>query len=301
MCSGIVFNVQKFTIHDGPGIRTTFFLKGCNLNCPWCHNVESLSRLKELSWDAAKCRHCNRCVDACQQGALSFSESGALQFDEQRCERCFNCAQACRTQALEVIGTDYTANQLVDIALKDKAYFDASGGGVTISGGEPLLQSHFVATVFKLLKLQGVHTAIDTAGFVPWSSFERVLPYTDAILLDMKVLVEEQCTNMIGGKLRHFLKNLARLRQFSGDIYIRVPVVKGITDQAANIEAIKQAVSDHPAIRSIKLLPYHSVGADKGDKLLSSICHDKFEALGRQELETLLAEFQELDIPAMIG
>jgi pyruvate formate lyase activating enzyme len=204
-----VLDIQRMSTEDGPGIRTTVFLKGCNLKCAWCHNPESISPQPEVVWLEARCIGCGSCVAACGTGALTSGKAG-IAIDRAVCMRCMACAGACPTGALERKGVRYDVDTLVRELVKDRAYFEKSGGGVTASGGEPLLQSGFVRELFRRLTDAGVHTALDTAACLPWDMLEDVLEHTKLLLLDLKLVDDEQHRLFTGQGNAHVLEN-ARL------------------------------------------------------------------------------------------
>lgn len=236
---GRIFNIQHFCIGDGPGIRTTVFLKGCNLHCPWCHNPESISPKIQY--------FCN--ADGSK----------------------------------EKIGEEYTTQELISVLVKEKPYFDSSGGGITFSGGEPLLQSEFVALAAAKLKETGISTAVDTAGCVPFSNFEKVLPFTDYVLFDLKHMDEQKNQNITGADNRLVLDNLKRLEDYPIKIYVRMPVVKGMNDSLEHFRMAAEFLKDHKKIENVELLPYHNLGIDKSRKLSGEI-QAEFQAPSRKRM-----------------
>ena len=242
----MIFDVQRGSFADGPGIRTVFFFKGCALRCRWCHNPESQSGEKELLFYAEKCRHCGMCETVCPHHL-------------QACSLCGACAETCPHDARSLCGREESAQALYELAEKDRAFYDASGGGVTCSGGECMLQVDFLSELLHRCHAAGIHTAVDTAGDVPWQSFETVLPDTDLFLYDIKCLDERRHVEGTGVSNRRILENLRRLSE-RADVLIRVPVIPGFND--GELPAIAAFVR---TIRSVgtELLPYHALGEHK--------------------------------------
>lgn len=263
----LVFNIQRFSVHDGPGIRTTVFLKGCNLACRWCHNPESIEHKPQLQYFLHKCTGCKACEAVCPKSILRSDKDLSL------CTLCGACVHACMADALKVAGKEYSASDVMEIVRKDIPYYKNSGGGLTVSGGEPLLQPDFCSELLSLAKKEGIHTAIDTAGNVPFSAIECVLPYTDAILYDLKTMDDNVHRQYTGASNQKILQNLERLFLEDISLYIRVPVIKDVNDSIENAHKIAQFLKNGNNIVEIKLLPYHSLGADKAQ----SIGHTQYE------------------------
>ena len=272
--TGNILDIQKLSTEDGPGIRTTAFFKGCNLNCAWCHNPESIPAKSQAIWVKARCIGCGCCVKACPSGELRFGEGGAA-VDRDKCTNCLTCAEACPTGAMERKGTMYTAEALAAELLKDRAYFEKSGGGVTASGGEPLLQAAFVRELFQKLRGAGVHTALDTAANVPWETMASVLEFSDMLLLDLKLADEEQHKRYTGVGNARILENAEKAAQYALEhgiaVWVRTPVIPGATDNAEKIAAIGRFISER------------MVGAVKRWELcaFNNLCRDKYERLGQ--------------------
>jgi pyruvate formate lyase activating enzyme len=249
--SALVVNVQRFSLHDGPGVRTTIFFKGCPLNCLWCHNPESRAFNPEVMFYAERCVRCGRCDDAAPPGG-----------DERlRCE-------ACAFDARMMVGTPYTAEALYEAALRDERLYDTTGGGVTLSGGEVMAQDmDFLTELMTRFKKRGVRVAVDTCGFAPWAHFERILPLADIFLYDLKALDPEKHLHLTGVDNPLILDNLIRLAKSGADIRLRIPVVPGANADEADMRALAHwaygAVGAHP----VHLLPYHRVGSDKIERL----------------------------------
>ena len=250
---GNVFNIERNSFVDGPGIRTTVFLKGCNLRCVWCHNPEGQNRKREIMFYEKKCIHCGKCENLTTED-YSF---------------------ICPNEAKEICGVDYTPRALMKEILKDKLFFSASGGGVTFSGGECMLQIDFLEEVLKLCRKECIHTAVDTAGHVPYSCFERIIPYTDLFLYDVKCLDSEMHKRYTGVGNELILDNLKKLLTQGRDVWIRTPIIPGVNDSNEEIDGIKRLVLSYGEPKKFETLPYHSMG------------EHKYAALGRRYMPFL--------------
>lgn len=268
-----VFNIQRFSVHDGDGIRTTVFFTGCPLACRWCHNPEGESFKPSLLYNSEKCVGCGACVSACTRGAVTFDEStkkAVQNFD--LCDACGDCVPHCIADARSVAGKSYTVNELVKICRADRMFYEESGGGVTLSGGEVMAQDiEFIYSLIKALDREGIAVNIDTSGFAPWDKFERILPLVDTFLFDIKSIDNEKhkyCTSVDNGLI---LENLARLSAKGASIYLRVPVIAPGTD-AVDFEGANYTDDDIDALarvastvkyKKLCLLPYHDTGIYK--------------------------------------
>lgn len=259
---GRVFDVERFSTKDGPGIRTVAFLKGCNLNCAWCHNQEGIQLQMELGFDFARCIGCGACFAVCQAGAHRM-ENGCHTLDRSICMRCFACAQACFSGAIRQIGKTYSARELAEELAQDKPYYDASGGGVTLSGGEVMMQAEFAAEVLAMLKQSGVHTAIETNLSVPWRLYEKTLPFVDLVMADVKTIREDTMQRYIQGNLQQVMENLRLLLATEKPVIIRTPVIPGVNDDPQEIAGIAQFLSGGKRLLYYELLRYHPIGTDK--------------------------------------
>ena len=264
-----VTNIQKYSIHDGDGIRTTVFFKGCHLRCQWCHNPETQRFEKELQVDIPKCTGCGRCEAVCPQGAIHIGTDGKSVTDRSKCVVCGKCEAACLGNYRTVVGHDYSVNELVKICMQDQMFYEQSGGGVTLSGGEVMaMDSDYILSLVKKLYREGVDVDIDTCGQAPYSNYEAILPYVDTWLYDVKVIDEEKHTRYMGMGNRLILENLAKLAAAGAKIYIRIPVVKEVNGDHESMAAIIDFLkANNVRPPQVNLLPYHSTGSHKYGKL----------------------------------
>lgn len=279
---GEIISFKRFEIHDGDGIRTTLFLKGCPLHCRWCHNPESLSRTPVLAYYENSCQVCGRCSKACSADAHTITSDGRHTLDRSRCAHCGACEAACPHNALVLYGKKADVDEVCQKLLQDKPFYDKSGGGVTISGGEPLLQPEFCRALLAKLKQSGINTAIDTCGFVPKEAFDAVLPYTDTFLYDVKAIDEQAHIRATGRSNRIILDNLRYIDQFQKRIEVRIPFVPGFNDHET--EAIATLLAELKSLKCVKLLPYHDFAEDKYSALGMG---DQFCAIPRPTQEQL--------------
>jgi pyruvate formate lyase activating enzyme len=266
--TGTVFDIHRYAIHDGPGIRTTVFLKGCALSCWWCHNPESQTPGPELIVRESRCIRCGACVAACERGAAALGEAGPVT-DRAQCAGCdsYACAAACYAQAREVAGRTLSVEQVLEIALRDEPFYRESGGGVTLSGGEPLLQAEFTTALLAAIRARGVHTALDTCGHVPWAVLDRVREQVELFLYDVKLMDEERHRRFTGVSNRRILENLRALSERAHRIVLRLPVIPGVNDDEANVRAVAALAAGLPNLAGVDLLPYHRIGVDKYARL----------------------------------
>jgi pyruvate formate lyase activating enzyme len=261
MLKGMVFDIQRFSLHDGPGVRTILFLKGCSLRCKWCSNPESQLSSPELLYTKSLCKLCGNCVNACPENALSLTTTG-LEINRSLCSACGLCAAACNTGALEISGKEYSVDETVSSLLKDRFYYEVSGGGVTISGGEPLLQDEFVKSILIKLKSLNIHTAVETAGLVEWKAIKNILDYTDLFLYDIKHLQNEKHISGTGDENNLILENLKKLLDSGAEVIIRYPLIPGFN---MDREYVFQLIDFLLLLKvnTIHLLPYHNLGISK--------------------------------------
>ena len=259
MTSARIVDVKHFAVHDGPGIRTTVFLKGCPLRCLWCHNPESVSPEPELAV-LEKCVKCGSCAKICPCHRI---ENGIHTLDRRKCIACGKCLDACLFDALVLYGRIRTAEDICTELLTDRIFYTQSGGGVTISGGEPLLHPDFCSELFGMMQREKIHTAIDTCGEVPWSAFEAVLPVTDMFLFDLKQMDSGKHRKCTGVPNERILSNLKHLSETGKKIEIRMPIVPGLNDADSDLASAGEFLSGLSNLSGVRLLAYHSFARSK--------------------------------------
>lgn len=259
-----VFEIKRFAVHDGDGIRTTVFLKGCPLKCLWCHNPEGIGFKRQLSYHAHKCISCGECVSVCPSGAHTVNEAGHV-FDREKCVACGRCTEVCLGDALTLYGKEMTVEELLPALLEDKEFYENSGGGVTVSGGECLMQADFCAELLKKLKENGVSTAVDTCGLVSRETLDKVIPYTDVFLYDVKAIDEDVHIKCTGVSNKIILENLKYLDSLGCKIEIRYPFVPDYNDGEA--QKIAEFLSELKNITKIRVLAYHNYAGSKYEAL----------------------------------
>jgi len=301
MKTGFIFNIQRFSVHDGPGIRTTVFLKGCPLRCWWCHNPESQSPRAELLIQENFCLVCGTCAQVCPHCEADLDAPEPAPTDNQRCTLCGDCVDACPSDARKMIGTAMTGAELENEILADRVFFDESGGGVTFSGGEPLSQAAFLRESLHTCRKHEIHTAVDTCGHVARKDLLAVAPLTDLFLYDLKImdsLLHEEVTGVPNSVI---LDNLRALEEIHDNIWIRVPVIPGVNDTIGNMEATADFASASAAIRRISLLPYHYTGVQKFHRTGKEYMLDGLEAPPAEKLERLAECFRSRNLETVIG
>lgn len=262
---GIVFNIQKFSVHDGPGIRTIVFLKGCPLSCQWCSNPESQSTTPAVMFYEKNCVSCGRCVNACPKQAIDPALKGII--NRERCNDCGLCVEACHYKALVMSGSAMTVREVVTELKKDTIHYRRSGGGITISGGEPFLQSEFLLELLRACKNQGWHTAIETTGLATEKQLEDIIPYIDLVLLDIKHIVPERHEDQTGVSSLPLLKNAIKIGELAREVAVRIPVIPDFNGDEDSISQIARFIRHIKSVSRVHLLPYHRLGDSKYDAL----------------------------------
>jgi pyruvate formate lyase activating enzyme len=265
--SGIIFDIKKFAVHDGPGIRTTVFLKGCPLRCAWCHNPEGIAAGPGIMVFAGRCiKGCRDCLAACPRGALK-KVRGIILLDRGLCDRCGACVEACPAEALRSAGRTVPVCEIMEEVGRDIPFYRESGGGVTFSGGEPLSQPAFLRELLLACRARGIHAAVDTSGHAPFSLFAELLPMVDLFLYDLKIIDDERHRRFTGVSNRLILENLEKLSRAGAPLAVRVPLIPGVNDADVDLEAMAAFCAALPGRHPLHLLPYHRGYAAKRRRL----------------------------------
>lgn len=282
-----LFAIQQFSTDDGPGIRTTLFFKGCPLRCAWCHNPEGLSPHPQLMWHDARCTGARACLSICPERALELTPRGVY-VDRNRCTACGQCADVCPTAALEVIGNDWNAQELRNELLKDRVFYETSGGGITLSGGEPMQQADWLGEFLPRLKAERLHIALDTCGLAAWDRYEGVLPYVDLVLFDLKIVDAARHQAATGVSNALILENARRLSARGVPLWIRTPVIPNYTADLENIRALAQFIREHlPRVERWDLLAYTNLGKPKYHRLDLPYALEETPLFTKAEMETV--------------
>ncbi len=262
MEKGLIFSIHRFALHDGPGIRTTVFLKSCPLNCAWCHNPESISGKPEVAYFDERCTLCGSCAAACPEHA-HFLDGNVHLFDHSLCNACGNCVELCPSDALQMTGYMISAEEVMTEVIKDLPYYRSSGGGLTLSGGEPMAQPEFAISLLREATGHHIHTCLDTCGLVPTSVIEATLPFVSLYLFDYKLSDSQMHKKYTGAGNALILKNLDYLIKSHASVHLRCPVIPGVNDNEAHIASVLEIKKQYPSLSGITLLPYHNTARSK--------------------------------------
>jgi pyruvate formate lyase activating enzyme len=292
METGIIANIQRFSLHDGPGIRTTVFLKGCPMTCKWCHNPEMIAIGPELHKIESRCIRCGACIEVCTR-----ENSQPI----VNCKLCGACVEQCPTGSRQIMGETVSVGDLLKKVLRDRIIYDESGGGVTFSGGEPLRQPDFLLELLRTCRTEGLHTAVDTCGYATFEYIENSAPYTNLFLYDLKLMDTEKHIQWTGVSNKLILENLRKLNHIHHNIWIRIPVIPGINDKHEELNAIARFLSSLSGIRQVNLLPYHKTGSYKQKQNKNGEWFTDRESLKKEEINSLGDPFVSQGLNVIIG
>ncbi|MHB8055641.1 MAG: glycyl-radical enzyme activating protein [Candidatus Aminicenantales bacterium] len=299
---GFIFDIKRFAVHDGPGIRTTIFFKGCPLHCLWCHNPESIDRGPELIVRSARCSRCYACLKVCPKKAISAGPgNGPVVVDRSLCDLCGQCVEACAYEALAMVGRRATVGELVEEASRDAIFYEQSGGGVTLSGGEPLAQPVFAIALLGELKARGFQTALDTSGLAKEEVLAEAVKFSDLILYDLKLMDAAAHRRYTHARNENILENLRRLDHYGKPVRIRIPLVAGVNDGEENIAASIGFLKTLSSVQGVDLLKYHRGGQEKYKNLDTQACFQIFEPPSEQRSEAIRRAFAEAGFNVTFG
>lgn len=300
MAKGMIFDIKRFAIHDGPGIRTTVFFKGCPLHCLWCHNPEGIDDGFELISRPSRCARCYSCVSACPKAAIS-ENSGPVEIDRSRCDLCGKCVKVCMYEALEMAGRERSMKDVIEEVEKDRIFYEQSGGGATISGGEPLSQPNFCQEILAALGERRIPAALDTSGLAPWDVLFKTAGEADVVLYDLKIMDAKKHKKYTGVSNGLILDNLKKLSGAHKNIVIRIPLAAGVNDDEENIRLTIDFLRPLKTIKNVSLLKYHKGGVEKYKNLGKASCFKIFEAPSDRRMEEIRQSFIKAGFTVKIG
>jgi len=295
---GLIFDIQRYSIHDGPGIRTLVFMKGCPLSCIWCCNPESQSPSQEIMVTPNKCIGCKRCIEVCPTGAAEKKDPLEAR---ELCIVCGSCVKACPSTARRLVGHYMSLEEVMEEVEKDFPFYQRSGGGMTVTGGEPLMQADFVRMLLKSCQEKGIHTAIETCGYARWEDFKNVLEYVDLTLYDIKYMNNEKHRELMGVGNELILQNAKKVAKLGKDMVIRVPVIPDCNDSLENMEAIAEFARTLEGVEEIHLLPYHRLGESKYDRLGKSYKLKGVKPLDKESLSKQKKIIESYQLKVQVG
>jgi pyruvate formate lyase activating enzyme len=300
MKKGLIFDIKRYAIHDGPGIRTTIFFKGCFLHCWWCHNPEGQSSELELIYKRNRCINCEECIEICPRGALSRINE-QICIDRDKCDLCGECTQVCSGEALEIIGKEMTVEEVMEEIKKDKIFYDESKGGVTFSGGEPFLQIDFLKALLKECKKEDIHTTVDTCGYGSYEAFKEIKDYVNLFLYDIKLMDDKRHIEYTGVSNKLILDNLKKLAKDGANIEIRFPIIPEINDDMDNVRNIADFLSSLYVVKNISLLPYHRAGIEKYEGLNKKYKMKDIKAVSNMKVKSIKEFLENSGFKVKIG
>lgn len=300
MAKGMIFDIKRFAIHDGPGIRTTVFLKGCPLHCLWCHNPEGIENKFELIARPSRCARCYSCISACPLGAIS-ENSGPVEIDRSRCNLCGKCVKVCMYEALEMAGREISVKDVIEEVEKDRIFYEQSGGGATLSGGEPLGQPEFCEEILTELNKKNIPAALDTSGLAPWEVLATNAGEADIVLYDLKMIDAKRHKKYTGVSNALILDNLKKLSREHKNIVIRIPLAAGVNDDEQNIRLTIDFLRPLKTVNKVSLLKYHKGGVEKYKNLGKAPCFKIYEAPSDQRMEEIRRSFIKAGFAVKIG
>ena len=306
MLQGTIFDIQRFSLHDGPGIRTTIFFKGCSLHCFWCHNPEGLGLKKQIQFTETRCIQCGACVVVCPEGAQEL-RNGVRSYNRDLCKECGKCIEACCMEALLQVGKTVSAADIMLEVTADKPFYKTSGGGVTLSGGEPALQPEFAAAILVACKAEGIHTAIETAGNVPWSNLKRLVSLSDLLMMDIKHMNDANHRTITGASNKRIIENAKHLVKENKPVIFRTPLIPTVNDNHKDIKAIGDFIAGlrnevfndnlhHPGI-SWEILSFHKLASDKYRGLGMAYEASDLDIIPKDQFYDLIATAQASGMP----
>ncbi len=294
----VVFDIQRYSVHDGPGIRTLVFFKGCPLRCKWCQNPESLDRRPEIAFSENKCIGCGECAKACPKDAVVFEKGKRI--DRELCDRCGECAEVCYAEALTILGKEYDVRSLLEVVERDRAFYGQSGGGVTVSGGEPTVQFDFLFDFLRAAKEAGLSTVIETCGAFAWSKFEELLPHLDIIYFDLKAADQKEHKRLTGIDNERILANARRIAKSGRRVVFRIPLVPEMTVADDNISGLIGLLKELKQ-QEVHLLPYHKMGESKLNRIDSVLEPLGLEPLSEERVAEIRSRFEAAGLKVSIG
>jgi len=295
----MVFDIQKYCVHDGPGVRTTIFFKGCSMSCQWCSNPESQNPFPEILFNSSRCIHCGNCIECCEAGVFTKSGNDVI-IKRQSCINCGACTHKCYSRARTLIGREYSVEELIREVERDIEFYRQSGGGVTFSGGEPGLQPEAVLAVAKYFKSKNISTVLETCGFVPWENLDMMVPYLDLVLYDIKMWDQKKHEDYCGKPNLLIRDNLSRICKVV-DTIVRIPIIPTVNDSEAELKPIAEFLQSLRKIKEIHILPYHNMALGKYEGLGREYRLEKIDVPLVENMEKLKRFFDDFGFEVKIG